>query len=257
MKLQVTHTTRYRYSQPVTLCHNEVHLCPRDQPAQVCESNVLTIDPPPARVDWRTDYFGNPVAYFAVHVAHQSLEVTARSRVDRKSDTMTAAASSLPWDQVVARLSSASGDDVWMARELLLDSPLAASSPQLRDYAEASFESGRPVVEAVTDLAGRIYHDFVYTPDFTTVSTPLSEVLKHRRGVCQDFAHLAIGCLRSMGLPARYVSGYLETQPPPGEERKRGADASHAWFAAFDPDLGWIEIDPTNNQLVAERHVAL
>ncbi|MBI3783485.1 MAG: transglutaminase family protein [Deltaproteobacteria bacterium] len=257
MLFQITHTTHYRYSQPVTLCHNEVHLRPRDQPGQSCQSNLVTIEPAPAQLHWRTDYFGNPVASFALQQAHQSLTVTATSRVERLAAQIPLLSASIAWEQVATRVRANGSDDTWMARELVLDSPLVAVFPELRDYASPSFASGRPLLEAVADLAARIHHDFAYDPDFTTVSTALSEVLRYRRGVCQDFAHLAIGCLRSLAVPARYVSGYIETLAPPGGERWRGADASHAWVAVWEPSLGWIEIDPTNNQFVAERHVSL
>jgi transglutaminase-like putative cysteine protease len=256
MKFQIVHTTRYRYSQLVTLCHNEVHLCPRNEPGQVCETSVLDVDPQPARFHQRTDYFGNHITYFAVQEAHDTLTVRATSSVERTPAAPPDLGASKAWDQVAASLHDA-GDEAWAARELRLDSPLVVASPALRSYAAPSFPPGRPMLEAVADLAQRIHRELVFTPDFTTVSTPLSEVLEHRRGVCQDFAHLGIGCLRSLGLPARYVSGYIETVPPPGSPRLQGADASHAWFAVFDPDIGWVEFDPTNNQFVAERHVTV
>lgn len=256
MRFQVIHTTRYHYGQPVTLCHNELHLCPRHEPGQVCESSHLTIDPPPARLHQRTDYFGNHVTYFAVQEPHHTLTVTATSVVRREALMLPRLAESTPWDRVSERLQTAAGDGVaWLAREMVLESPLVPLSSELRSYAQVSFQPQRPLLEAAADLAQRIHNDFVFTPQLTTVATPLSEVLAYRRGVCQDFAHLGIGCLRALGLPARYVSGYIETVPPPGRARLQGADASHAWFAAFDPQLGWFDFDPTNNQFVAERHV--
>lgn len=271
MRFQVIHTTRYRYSQPVTLCHNELHLSPRHEPGQVCESSVITVDPLPARFHQRVDYFGNHVAYFAVQEPHSTLTVTATSIVRREAMIPPPAARSTPWDEVAERLhvpASESeslgagsgarpgvGEAAWQAREMVLESPLIPLTGELRSYAQPSFPPQRPLLEAVADLAQRIHNDFVYSPRFTTVATPLSDVLAHRRGVCQDFAHLGIGCLRALGLPARYVSGYIESVPPPGSARLQGADASHAWFAVFDPQLGWFDFDPTNNQFVAERHV--
>jgi transglutaminase-like putative cysteine protease len=141
------------------------------------------------------------------------------------------------------------------AREFCFESPLVPLSVAIRAYAEPSFPAGRPLVDAVSDLIERIFENFVYDPGFTTVTTPIEEVLRFRRGVCQDFAHLAIGCLRSMGLAARYVSGYLETAPPPGGERAIGADASHAWLAVFVPGGGWLDVDPTNDQIVGTSYV--
>jgi transglutaminase-like putative cysteine protease len=141
------------------------------------------------------------------------------------------------------------------ALQFCLDSPLAASSPDLASYGRTSFVPGRPVVEALADLAERIHGDFAYTPGATSVRTSAEEVLARRKGVCQDFAHLAIGCLRSLGMAARYVSGYLETDPPPGQPRLQGADVSHAWASLFVAGAGWVDIDPTNNQLVNDRYI--
>ena len=129
--------------------------------------------------------------------------------------------------------------------------------PELHDYAEKSFAKGRPLLEAVEDLTTRLYTDFTYDPGFTTIATPLADVVKHRRGVCQDFAHLGIACLRALGLAARYVSGYIETDPPPDQEPLEGADASHAWFSVYLPQFGWIDFDPTNNQIPADRHITV
>jgi len=143
------------------------------------------------------------------------------------------------------------------AKQYVLDSPMVTTTQELADYARASFLPGRPLVDVVSDLMQRIYTDFTYDPAFTTIATPLSTVLAHRRGVCQDFAHLAIGCLRSFGLSARYISGYVETLPEPGKPRLIGADASHAWFAVYLPGVGWLDFDPTNNKLPYDQHITL
>ena len=140
-------------------------------------------------------------------------------------------------------------------RQFVLDSPLATTSPELADYAAASFPPGRPLLEAVQDLMERVHHEFTYDPEFSTVTTPLAEVLTRRRGVCQDFAHLSVACLRSLGLAARYVSGYLETLPPPGQSKQPGADESHAWFSVYLPDAGWHDFDPTNNRVPLDQHI--
>ena len=255
MKFHIVHTTRYRYSQPVGLCHNEAHLRPRSFEQQQCVDARLDISPRPARYDERTDYFGNPVTYFSVQAPHDQLTVTATSTVRRAVAPGLDLEASLAWDRVATHLRAADGPAALAARELVLDSPLAATSQELAAFASPSFTAGRPLLSAVHELNHRIYCDFLYDPDFTTVSTPLVEVLGQRRGVCQDFAHVAIGCLRALGLPARYVSGYLQSVPPPGQERLRGADASHAWFAVYDPDAGWVDFDPTNDQIVSDRHV--
>ena len=255
MNFHILHTTRYTYSQPVGLCHNEAHLRPRSFELQQCLEARVDIEPPPARYDERADYFGNPVAYFSVQEPHDRLTVTATSTVQRSAPALLDSDASLAWDRVAATLHAADTMQALAAREYVLDSPLVATSPDLAAFALPSFAPGRPFLSAVHDLNRRIHREFLYDRNFTTVSTPLVDVLAQRRGVCQDFAHLAIGCVRSLGLPARYVSGYLPSTPPPGQERLRGADASHAWFAVFDPGAGWIDFDPTNDQIVSDRHV--
>jgi transglutaminase-like putative cysteine protease len=256
MKYRVIHTTRYRYSQPVTLCHNEAHLRPRSFSRQQCTDSRLVVEPAPALVHERTDFFGNAVSYFAVQQPHDLLTVTATSSVELRSVALPSNfEASLPWDTMTLRLASDLSPVGVQARHLALDSPMAGTSADLADFALPSFTAGRPLLAAVHNLSYRIHREFIYDPHFTTIATPLSEVLTLRRGVCQDFAHLAIGCLRSLGLPARYVSGYLQSVPPTGQPRLVGADTSHAWFAVFDPDAGWIDFDPTNDQIVRDQHV--
>jgi len=204
----------------------------------------------------RLDYFGNPVEYFVLQEPHDTLSVTARSTVRLEpAVALPAPTTSLAWDRLAAWLMAAPDPAAIEAREFVLDSPLVATSAALAAFAAPAFPVGRPLLEAVLDLNSAIQREFTYDPGFTTVATPLSEVLTLRCGVCQDFAHLAIGCLRSLGVPARYVSGYVESVPPPGGSRLRGADASHAWFAVYIPDVGWVDLDPTNDQLVTTQHV--
>jgi transglutaminase-like putative cysteine protease len=255
MKFRIVHTTRYHYSQPVTLCHNEAHLHPRSNERQHCAERAVDIEPAPAVQQERIDYFGNTVLYFALQEAHETLTVTARSVVQMTGPATPPLVPSPPWDGVAARLAQDAGDAALEAREYALESPQVAIGPELADFAAPSFPAGRPLLEAVYDLSRRIHREFIYDPQFTTVTTPVSDVLALRRGVCQDFAHVAIGCLRSMGVAARYVSGYLESLPPAGGPRLQGADASHAWFAVFVPDHGWVDFDPTNDQIVAAQHV--
>lgn len=264
MKYRITHRTRYRYSEPVVLCHNEAHLTPRDSPTQHCIKGRIEVEPAPSDCARREDFFGNPVFYFAVQHPHDQLCVDAISEVeiypglghgpDRlPPDSLTS--NSSPWEQVRERLQTDQSPETLEARQFVLDSPFAGASPDLLSYALPSFDPHRPLVEAVQHLMQRIHAEFTYDSGFSTVATPLSEVLRHRRGVCQDFAQLAIGCLRAQGLAARYVSGYLETKPPPGQQRLVGADASHAWFSVFAPELGWLDFDPTNNQIPMNRHI--
>ncbi len=258
MNYRIVHTTRYTYSEPVCLCHNEARLTPRTFARQTPGTTTLKIDPAPADLRAREDFFGNCVSYFSIQQPHRSLTVTATSEVRVEGDAEPRDFSGdAPWDMVRERLRTDTRVDIWNARPYVMDSPLVAGSVELARYAERSFPRGRPLLQAVLDLMQRIHRDFTYDPDFTTIATPLAEVLKHRRGVCQDFAHLAIGCLRARGLAARYHSGYIETAPPSGEPRLTGADASHAWFSVFLPDTGWRDFDPTNNQMPMDRHITL
>lgn len=258
MRYTITHRTLYQYSSGVALCHNEARLLPRETPWQLCRPSQIRIRPRPALSVERRDFFGNRVLYFAIQDVHHRLEVTVATEVrvldERPFDT---ASPSPPWEQARQRLREDPDPEIIEARLFGLDSPFVAVQPAFRDYAQPSFPPGRPLLEAIADLNGRIYREFKYDPHFTTIATPLDEVLSERRGVCQDFAHLAIACLRALGLAARYVSGYLETLPPPGQPRLAGADASHAWLAVYVPGVGWAEFDPTNNCMPKEKHVAL
>jgi len=253
---RVTHRTEYVYESEVSSSYGELHLQPRDLPGQVCRESRLRIEPEPHDFRQRTDFYGNRTAYFAVLEAHTRLSITAESVVDvdgRRAGL--ALAGDQAWEVVRDRLRLDRAGDLLEARDFLLDSPMVAASPALLAYAAPSFPSGWPLVEALADLTTRINHDFAYKPGSTSVGTSLVELLERREGVCQDFALLAIGCLRSLGLAARYVSGYIETYPPPGRPRIVGADASHAWASAFVPDVGWLDLDPTNDQFVTDRYV--
>lgn len=266
MKYRITHSTLYQYSQPVGLCQNEARLQPRDFWRQQCQSSRFEISPEPSDFHQHKDFFGNRVAYFAIQQAHQRLMVTAVSEVTvfprQSRDDL---ANGLTWEQVRNQLQEVPGltqlqglyDELVDARLYLLDSPMVSTSAELANYAQSSFQPNRPLVQVVADLMRRIHVDFTYDTSFTTIATPLSDVLHFRRGVCQDFAHLAIGCLRSFGIAARYISGYVETQPEPGQQRLVGADASHAWFAVYVPGIGWLEFDPTNNKLPFDQHITL
>lgn len=258
MRFRITHTTEYAYAQPVGLCQNEARLQPRDFARQQCTSSRLVVSPAPADYRERRDFFGNRVAYFAIQQPHDKLTVTAISEVSISPEQeLFGDDRQITWEEARDELSSDNGPETLDARQYVLDSPMVVASAELAEYARPSFVAERPAVEVVHDLMQRIHRDFAYDPEFTTVATPLSEVLEHRRGVCQDFAHLAIGCLRACGLAARYVSGYIETLPAPGQPRLVGADASHAWFAVYVPGAGWLEYDPTNNQVPRDQHIVV
>jgi transglutaminase-like putative cysteine protease len=258
MRYRVTHRTEYRYSEPVDSGHNEARLLPRPLDRQQVLASSLAVDPPASDQRERLDYFGNRVVAFSLDRPHRSLTVTSTSEVlvEPRVDGLDLFAGE-SWEQVRGALRETTDPEGLMARDLSLASPLVPLGSELAGYAAPSFTAGRPLLDAVHDLMMRIHRDFRYDPEFTTLSTPLAEVLAHRRGVCQDFAHLAIGCLRTQGLAARYVSGYIETLPPPGKPRLVGADASHAWFSVFVPDCGWVDFDPTNNQLPESRHITV
>jgi transglutaminase-like putative cysteine protease len=257
MIYNIIHRTVYQYSAPVTVSHHAARVEPRILPQQATERFALHIDPAPALQKTRTDYFGNRVWGFAIQEIHNRLEVTATSRVTVAPVTAPALALSPPWEKVVELFSDPVSPEVVEPYQFVFDSPLLHVSAELADYARPSFAPETPLLVAVADLNRRIFKDFKYDPVATTVATPLEEVLAKRRGVCQDFAHLAIAAVRSLGIPARYVSGYLRTRPPEGKKRLVGADASHAWFSVFCPSTGWLDFDPTNSVLPAEEHITL
>ncbi len=246
MNYKITHQTEYTYDASVSSSYSEAHLVPRRLPYQVCLSSELVVSPPPLDYREHYDFFDNRTSFFSIHEPHTVLSVTATSVVE-----VVDHGGQLP----LARLRGENDPEVITSRQYLLDSPLVAASPALAAYAAPSFGPGRPILDSVVELTSRIHTDFDYRPGSTTIATSVGEVLQRRHGVCQDFAHLAIGCLRSLGLPARYISGYLETDPPPGRAKLVGADASHAWLAVFLPDTGWLDLDPTNDRIPNERYI--
>jgi len=257
MLYRVTHRTRYDYDDTVGQCHNLAFMMPRNTLRQTCLQADVIVEPQPVALTERRDYFGNRACHFAIESPHRSLEVTARSLVDvREGD---GGGSQLEFgntcSEVLAMLARERDADTLLAREFVLPSPLAGTGAEVRDFAAPFFAGDRPFLSAVRALTQSIFQEFRYDTTFSDVSTPVREVLAHRRGVCQDFAHLAIACVRSAGFAARYVSGYLETLPPPGREKLVGSDASHAWFAVYSPGEGWFEFDPTNDQVAGSRHV--
>lgn len=260
MRYQLRHVTHYEYSGPVSLSHNEARILPRQLPWQQCSNTRLEIIPPPPRQRERLDFFGNRVVNFSLESLHNSLEVRVVSEVLTSARPARDFFSVVGWEAAARSLQVRCGPcnaDLLEARLYRLDSAFVQAHDSLAAYARHSFVPGRDLLEAVLELNQRIFEDFAYDPGFTDVATPLATVLSSRRGVCQDFAHLAIGCLRSLGLAARYVSGYMETLPPPGQEKLQGADATHAWLAVFIPDWGWLELDPTNGCLPDERYIVL
>ena len=253
----LSHRTLFSYSQSVSISHHVLHLAPRESPRQSCLESAIAVDPAPAIRYDDHDYFGNPVTFLTVQEPHPELEVHARSRIEVRAAAGVALDDGPRWEEV-ARLAETSREaEPLDAYQYAFDSPYVTCGEETYDFALGSFPPGRPMLAGAIDLTARIFTGFAYQGGVTDVSTPVSEVLKTRTGVCQDFAHVEIACLRSLGLPARYVSGYLLTRPPEGKERLVGADASHAWLAVWCPELGWVEFDPTNNLIPGDEHITL
>jgi transglutaminase-like putative cysteine protease len=253
----VTHRTVYEYSEAVTVSHHAARVKPRLTETQERADFSLRIAPEPAVQTVRMDYFGNRVSFFSIQQIHRRLEVTAMSLVSVKRITPPVLGVSPVCSSVVAMFQDPVSPDVLEPYQFTFGSPLVGITPELQEYANQSLTGDPPLLVAVQDLNRRIHEDFTYDPIATTVATPLEEVMANRRGVCQDFAHLAIACLRSAGLAARYVSGYLRTHSPPGKQKLVGSDASHAWFSVFCPNVGWVDFDPTNNLIPSEEHITV
>jgi transglutaminase-like putative cysteine protease len=254
---EVSHRTTYRYSIPVSLSHHLMHLSPRPCALQVCHRTALIVLPTPTQHAQGIDYFGNPVSYITVQDQHKELILHAKSIIEVKAAASPDPELSAPWDQIYAGLFHDTSEEGLSALQFAFETAKTRASSSIRDYASESFAPGRPILAGVLDLTRRIYREFSFDPTATTVSTPVEEVFAARRGVCQDFAHLQLACLRSLHLPARYVSGYLLTRPPQGESKRIGADASHAWLSVWSPGHGWVDFDPTNDLIVSVEHVTL
>ncbi len=253
----VVHETTYAYESRVAVAQQLLHLTPRDLPRQRRLEHAIRISPQPSETTEHLDYFGNPVQHAVLDSPHEVLSVLAESRVSVASRMGVPGKGSPAWETVRDSLHSATAPALLEAAEFRFESPHIRFSPGLASYCAASFEPGRPFLDGVLELNHRIHTEFEFDDSATSVSTPLSEVLELRRGVCQDFAHLMTGCLRMLGLPARYVSGYILTTPPPGQVRMIGADASHAWVSVYCPSAGWVDIDPTNDLIVDDEHITL
>lgn len=257
MNYRVTHRTTYEYAEPVAVSHHAARVEPRVTAVQSRADWRIAISPEPAVQVQRPDFFGNRVCFFAIQELHAKMEVTATSVVSVEEREVPAPSLSEPWDQVAQRYRDPVAVESIAPFQFVFGSPLVQPLPEFAEYASESFPEGRPLLEGVADLNRRIHADFVYDPVATTIATPLAEVWEKRRGVCQDFAHFAIACLRSLGLPASYVSGYLRTRPPEGKPRLVGADATHAWFSVHCPNFGWVDFDPTNNCQPRGEHITV
>jgi transglutaminase-like putative cysteine protease len=257
MNYHITHRTIYEYVAPVAVSHHVARLEPIATGVQAPENFSLRIFPQPVVRKARADYFGNHLCFFSIQEIHQRLEITAASRISVRRNEPFVPEESPAWEDVARLFCDPVTPEVIAPYQFVFDSPQVHASFELADYARESFQKNTSLLAGARDLARRIFKDFKYDSKATTIATPLEEVLEKRRGVCQDFAHLSIACLRSLGLPARYVSGYLRTRPPEGKEKLVGADASHAWFSIFCPRHGWNDFDPTNNMQVSEEHITV
>jgi transglutaminase-like putative cysteine protease len=251
MRYRVSHTTIFEYAGAVTHCLSEARLIPRPLPFQEVLSTELTIVPHPATLEHREDYFGNRTSTFSILEQHNRLEVKAVSMVDVQPLTPEPPRS-VSCEEARAHISQHVSDESMSAYEFVFDSPFVEASPQLAGYGAAVLKPGTPLTEAVMQLSHRIHQDFAYAPKTTAIDMPLAEVLRRRQGVCQDFTHVMIGVLRSYGLAARYVSGYLRSGA-----RYTGAEASHAWVSVFVPGYGWLDLDPTNDVIPSGGHVTV
>ncbi len=257
MIYQILHQTTFTYTQPVAISHHVLRLTPRPHPRQQCLRSNIHIDPTPSAQSNNTDYFGNPVSHLIIETPHRELQVKAKTLVDVQKPNECHLDQSAPWDETAKHLQEGLNSGNLEAAQFIFDSPYITVDDATYDFVRESFPPGRPMLAGVMDLTKRIFTEFTYEGGVTEVSTPVGEVLASRKGVCQDFAHLEIAALRSLGLPARYVSGYLLTHPPEGQEKLVGADASHAWISTWTPDLGWVDFDPTNNLIPSEEHITL
>ena len=256
MRYRVTHETIYTYEELVSICHNELRIEPRDTGLQRRLDTALRIEPAPRATSSELDYFGNPTHFFTVEEPHHRMVLHAQSELELEAPSAEQP-ETLAWESLRDRVREDRSPDALAAFEMTFGSPLVPLAREFEAYARPCFPRGAELVPCVVELTHRIHTDFAYRPGATSVTTPVREVLLAREGVCQDFAHVQLACLRALGLPARYVSGYLHTRPAPGRQRLVGADASHAWVSVYCGDAGWIDVDPTNDLLVSDQHLTL
>jgi transglutaminase-like putative cysteine protease len=254
-KYKIIHSTNYIYEEDVDHSYNQTCIQPLTTSYQNCINNKITIYPKPKYIEKRIDYFGNNIIFFSIEEPHRFLKVKSESLVERFSAQEDNKLFTLPWEAVKDRIYYSKEPQYFSVYEFTLDSPFILRGSLFEDYARKVFTSKRPLHEAVMEFTVKIFKEFKYKSGATTIYTPLEEVLEKKIGVCQDFTHLSIVCLRSIGIPCRYVSGYIETLPPPGKEKLRGSDATHAWFSVYFPGHGWIDFDPTNGKKITDEYI--
>ena len=262
MIFNITHTTKYEYNAPVSYCHNIATLRPRESQGQKLLAYKIDILPEPAEISERIDFFGNYITRFSIQTQHTILKVVTTSKIIRdyapyQASFYSDACRNITLNEALLALKS-NELAILDAKQYVLESIfIRRTDDTIKNYAALSFKANRSVFDAAYELMQRIYTDFQFVSGFTSIATPIDEVMKAKKGVCQDFAQIAIACIRSIGLPARYISGYIETLPPEGKEKLIGADASHAWFSIFIPNFGWVDFDPTNNQIPLNQHIVV
>lgn len=254
---EISHRTEFSYSQPVMISHHVARFSPRPCAHQTCHRWTCSVTPLPGVQTESVDYFGNPSSHFTVQDQHERLLVLAGGRISVTAPEIAPLDKSPPWEELARLIYQTESAEQLSIAEFAFDSPMAAGSARLADYARPSLEAGRPVLDAARDLVSRIFADFSFDGTATSVTTTVDEAFDLRRGVCQDFAHIALAALRAWGIPARYVSGYILTHPPEGQERLAGADASHAWISVWSPGHGWVDMDPTNDLVPGDEHITI
>lgn len=258
IRYRIRHRTAYRYSGRIDLCHSVAHLRPREEAGQEILSQRIDIAPEPHFQIDREDYYDNGTLYFEIQGSHDRLELVSSVTVAKRVAEIASPRSGIPWDDAARRAKSSETDGTGLfLANFLLPSRACPRLREIESFLKPSLVPGKDSLELVEELMGRVFNEFNYVPGATDTTTVLGAVLENRQGVCQDFAHVLIAALRSLGIPVRYVSGYIETIPPPGQEKLQGADATHAWIEAFSPETGWVGFDPTNNKVPGHQHIKL
>jgi len=252
---RIIHKTIYTYEDLVSHCLNLAHMYPLNNAHQECYRTFIDVKPRPSVSSFRKDYFGNNLFFFAIEDSHKELEITVESSVKTNVPIYSLFSRSCPWEDVWERLESSKSRADIEAIEYTLPSSYVSYNSNFADYAMQSFLPGKSVLESVYDFTLRIFKEFKFDPKATTIVTPLEQVFAQKKGVCQDFTHFAISALRSIKIPARYVSGYIETHPPAGQEKLKGSDATHAWVSVYCPDQGWVDFDPTNGKFITDEYI--
>jgi transglutaminase-like putative cysteine protease len=257
MKYNISHTTRYQYGESASLSHNELYLTPRDTPVQTCVGEKITLFPLPSSRARHKDFFGNTVTSTTIDIPHTLLEITAVSEIVLSAPQTIQADQTPAWEKVKEMLRKHATVEALDAFQYVFASPMVPVDDRFVQWTRDLFLPGTPILSAATALMHKIFTEFTYDSQATTTNTPVETSFDIKRGVCQDFAHIQIACFRSLGLSARYISGYLHTQPPPGKQKLTGADASHAWVSIYIPGMGWVDLDPTNDVIPTDQHLTL